>query len=307
MSVKKTWCYVPGAALVVLLLGTAVTRAQQTTAPAAPPSAGSAPLVLQPPAPTTPTPEVVPSAVPSLFDAAPPTDPAAHAKADISFLQLLLKGGWFMVPMIACSLLGLAVIFERLLVLRRGQIMPPDFMEGLESVYRGPADTAAGLRYCQAHRSPLGRIMAAGIRKLPQGEADAERAIADTGGNEVAKLRRNLRTLHGIAAVAPTLGLLGTTWGMIVAFQAASRVGLGHSETLTTGIYEALVTTLSGLMIAIPVLMAYYFFVGRIDHLVIELNDLIQDFLARKARLPAEPPLIAPPRGMAEPVVAEEL
>ncbi len=212
-----------------------------------------------------------------------------------------------MVPIALCSLLGLAVIIERLMVLRRGQIIPPDFMTGLSRAYGGVADTQAGLRYCQSHSSPIARIMAAGIRKLPQGEPEAERAIADAGGNEVAKLRRNLRTLHGIAAVAPTLGLLGTVWGMIEAFQEASRVGLGHSETLTTGIYEALVCTLAGLMVAIPVLMFYYFYVGRVDSIVIELNDTIQEFLNRKANPLTKPEaLIATPKGVAESMVSED-
>ena len=275
--------------MVVLVAGT-VARAQSATG-----DAGGATLTLQPP-----------TAAPAAATEVRAEQPEATVKPKLSFLQLLLKGGWFMVPIVACSLLGMALIIERLTVLRRSQIIPAEFMAGLDRVYGSVADTAAGLRYCQAHRSPMARIMAAGIRKLPHGEAEAERAIADTGANEVAKLRRNLRTLHGIAAVAPTLGLLGTVWGMIEAFQAASRVGLGHSESLTTGIYEALVCTLAGLGIAIPVLMCYYYFVGRVDHIVIELNDMVADFLARKAKLPAEPPLIATPKGVAEPIVAED-
>jgi biopolymer transport protein ExbB len=237
--------------------------------------------------------------------AAIPDQPDVPLAPKLSFLQLLLKGGWFMVPIVICSLLGVAVIIERLLVLRRNQIIPRDFLSGLDRVYRGPKDTEIGLRYCQSHPSPIARIMAAGIRKLPMGETEAEQAIADAGANEVAKLRRNLRTLHGISAVAPTLGLLGTVWGMIEAFQEASRVGLGHSSTLTTGIYEALVCTLAGLGIAIPVLMFYYFFVGRVDSLVIDLNDMIQNFLNRKADLHLEPP-ITQQKGVAEPVVSAD-
>ncbi len=177
-----------------------------------------------------------------------------------------------MVPIALCSLLGLALIIERLMVLRRRQIIPPEFMKGLSRVYNGVADTQAGLHYCQGHPSPIARIMAAGIRKLPQGEPEAERAIADAAAMKWRSCGGICALLHGIAAVAPTLGLLGTVWGMIEAFQEASRVGLGHSETLTTGIYEALVCTLAGLMVAIPVLMFYYFYVGRVDSVVIEIQ-----------------------------------
>jgi biopolymer transport protein ExbB len=272
------------AAMLCVVLIPEIGRAQQNPQP----TQGGDALTLQPAAPAAPV-------------TSDQTDTTVTPK--LSFLHLLLKGGWFMVPIVICSLLGVAVIIEHLLVLRRSQILPGDFLPGLERVYRGAKDTEAGLRYCQSHPSPMARIMAAGIRKLPLGESEAEQAIADAGANEVAKLRRNLRTLHGISAVAPTLGLLGTVWGMIEAFQEASRVGLGHSSTLTTGIYEALVCTLAGLGIAIPVLMFYYFFVGRVDSIVIDLNDMIQGFLNRKADLSIEPP-IAQPQGVAEPVVA---
>ena len=87
--------------------------------------------------------------------------------------------------------------------------------------------------------------------------------------------------MHGISAITPTLGLLGTVWGMIRAFEAASRVGLGHSEALTTGIYEALVATMTGLLIAVPVLFFYYLYLSLIDRSVLELNDSVQAFLER--------------------------
>jgi biopolymer transport protein ExbB len=129
--------------------------------------------------------------------------------------------------------------------------------------------------------------MAVAIRKMPEGTAVTEQAIADQGATEIARLRRNLRMLHGIAALTPTLGLLGTVTGMIRAFEAASRVGLGHSETLTRGIYEALVATMSGLMIAVPVLFFYYMYLGIIDRTILELNDTCQAFLDEHERGPA--------------------
>jgi biopolymer transport protein ExbB len=94
-------------------------------------------------------------------------------------------------------------------------------------------------------------------------------------------MRRNLRLLHGISAITPTLGLLGTVWGMIKAFEAASRMGLGHMDVLTTGIYEALVATMVGLLIAVPVLIFYYVFLGIIDRSILEFNDACQSFLER--------------------------
>jgi biopolymer transport protein ExbB len=204
------------------------------------------------------------------------------APAKTSFLELLSKGGWAMWPLAACSLMGLALAIERGMALRRSQIIPGGFMAGLEKVYNGRGDTEAGVAYCKKHPSTIGRIMAAGIRKVPDGAAATEQALADQGATEVARLRRNLRLLHGIAAITPTLGLLGTVWGMIRAFEAASSGGLGsHSQQLTKGIYEALVATMSGLMIAVPVLLCYYIYLGIIDRTVLELNDTAQAFFEK--------------------------
>ena len=198
----------------------------------------------------------------------------------MSMFELLLKGRWFMVPIGLCSLMGLAIIIERLIALRRSAVIPPRFMEGLKAVFRHTSeDRAAGLEYCRAQNRPIARVAAAGISKLHRDPQTVERAIEDAGANEVVKLRRNLRMLYGVAAVAPMLGLLGTVWGMIEAFQVASVKGLGRAELLATGIYEALVTTFAGLIVAIPVLIFYYYFTGKIEQLVSEMNDVSVEFV----------------------------
>lgn len=249
-------------AAALIALGGAVSLAQQAPpAPPAPAAVGAAPN-----------------------DAAPV--PGGEATVSVeetpktSFLQLLLKGGWFMVPIGATSLLGLAIILERLVALRRGAIIPPRFMDGLKGVFRDAEhDRPAALNYCHNSRAPIARVMAVGIRKLPQGEEAVEQGIEDAGANEVAKLRRNLRILYGVSAVAPMLGLLGTVWGMIEAFQVASAKGLGQAERLASGIYAALVTTLAGLTVAIPVLIFYYYFTDKIERIVSEMNDVSEEFV----------------------------
>jgi len=225
----------------------------------------------------------------------------------MSILELLLKGGWFMVPIGLCSLMGLAIIIERLIALRRGAIIPPRFMEGLKSAFRGDRqDRAAGLEYCGENDCPMGRVAAAGIRKMRRGETAVERAIEDAGANEIGLLRRNLRMLYGVAAVAPMLGLLGTVWGMIQAFQVASEAGLGRAEKLATGIYEALVTTFGGLIVAIPALIFYYYFLSKIDRIVYEMNEtsveLVEHYLGQEAAsAPPAPVPAAVPAGEARP------
>jgi len=213
--------------------------------------------------------------------AAVTTAPAPGEKTQqINLLELLLLGGWFMVPIGLCSLMGVAVIIERFVALRRGAIIPANFMDGLKGAFKHTVDDReAGLSHCHRHDCPIARVAAAGIRKLHKDEESVEQAIEDAGANEVAKLRRNLRMLYGVAAVAPMLGLLGTVWGMIEAFQVASVVGLGQAQAMAKGIYEALVTTLGGLSVAIPILIFYYYFQGKIERLVSAMNDASVEFL----------------------------
>ena len=118
-----------------------------------------------------------------------------------------------------------------------------------------------------------------------------ERAMEDIGLNEVTKLRHNLRVLFGVAAIAPMLGLLGSVSGMIQAFYSVSTQwnATGKGETLAKGIYEALTTTYSGLLIAIPSLICYYIFLNKIDAIVSDMNDMSRKFLEhyRTAKAPA--------------------
>jgi biopolymer transport protein ExbB len=208
--------------------------------------------------------------------AAPGTQPAEEG-GSMNFLQLLLRGGVFMIPIGIASLFGVALIIERALALRRARIVPRHFMDDLKAA---GTNRAEALAYCRVDPSPIARIMSAGLRKLPHGAAATEKAIEDAGDNELHKLRRNMRMLYGVAAVAPMMGILGTVWGLIEAFRVATaHRGLGQPELLATGIYEALVTTLAGLMVAIPVLMFYYYFSGKIEQVVVDMNDASAEFV----------------------------
>jgi len=204
-------------------------------------------------------------------------------RQELTFLELLQEGGWFMVAIGLCSLLGLAIIIERLIALRKSAIVPKNFLDRLRSSVPDLwSHRKQALDVCQADGSPVARVIAVGVRKLPQGEDAVETAIEDAGANEVAKLRRNLRTLYGVSAITPMIGLLGTVWGMIESFQVASMAGLGGqgaAEDLAGGIFKALVTTFAGLTVAIPVLMFYYYFMSKIERIVSEMNDVGESFI----------------------------
>ena len=215
-------------------------------------------------------------------DAAGDTDADADANVQrLSFLEMLGKGGWFMLPLGACSLLGMAIAIERFFALRRSRVSPDGYVDQVAGAYGRKAETAAALEYCRVNDCPVGRILAAALRRLPRGEEAVEAAIADAGAVEVAGLRRNFRLLYGVSTVAPMIGLVGTVWGMIQAFQVASSQGLGQAEKLAEGIYIALITTFAGMLIAIPVLIFYFYFLSRIEVLVSRLNDDSVRFLEK--------------------------
>ncbi|HWE03381.1 MAG TPA: MotA/TolQ/ExbB proton channel family protein [Tepidisphaeraceae bacterium] len=205
--------------------------------------------------------------------------PANLEGAKLNAWELYLAGGWFMYPLTACSVLALALIIERFLSLRRGLVIPSRFLAGLRVVARDLRENReAALDYCRAHDSALARMLAAGIKRLPRGVAAAEKAIEDAGANETLKLRRNMRFLYSLGSVATLLGLIGTISGMIKAFQSAASSGAGDVHKLSTGIYEAMVNTFGGLAVAILVTIFYYYFVGRIERLISDLNDQLAQF-----------------------------
>lgn len=211
--------------------------------------------------------------------AASPDATASPAVPKISVFGLFLKGGIFMYPLALSSIAGVAIILERFLALRRSQVIPPDFLPGLRKVFIDVReDRDAALDYCKKHDSPISRMVAAGIKRMPRGLMAAEKAIEDAGGNEALKLRRNMRFLYALGSVATLLGLIGTISGMIKAFQVAAVAGVGRVDQLSTGIYEAMVNTFGGLAVAIVVTIFYYFFVGRIERLVGEINDALAEF-----------------------------
>lgn len=196
-----------------------------------------------------------------------------------SVWDFIVKGGPAMAAIIACSLVALAVVVERMVVLRKKAVIPPGFVEGLEAM---GGDRQRALAYCEASGSPAGAILAAAIRRRGQPEAAVEKAVEDAGRREVMRLRRRTRLLGALPQVSTMLGLLGTIFGMIKTFQAIATSGqaLGKTELLAEGIFEAWTCTAAGLLVAIPVMIAYHVVLGKIDGLMVDLDKLAVDFVA---------------------------
>ena len=230
---------------------------------------------------------------------APATAPTTAAALDASaqtqiqertLFELFKAGGMFMYALLACSVLSVAIIIERFISLRRSAVIPPGFMPGLQGVLRDPLeDRQAALEYCRRSDSAMARVVAAGIKRLPQGPAATEKAAEDAGANEALKLRRNIRMLYALGSIATLLGLIGTIAGMIKAFQVAAGGGMGKAELLAKGIYEAMVCTFGGLAVAIVCTAFYYYFLGRIERLIADMNDAFAEFGDRYVATAREP------------------
>ena len=211
----------------------------------------------------------------------PTTDTGAAVKVQ-SIWDFMVKGGPMMYPLGLCSLIALTVIVERMISMRRRKVIPRDFLPGLNRQMENHAtDYAQALAYCQNNGSPIANIFAAAIKRLKGPLEIIEKHIQEAGQREVRKLRKFLRSLSVIASIAPLMGLLGTIFGMIIAFQTVATSGgaLGKAELLAKGIYQAMITTAAGLMLAIPVLIAYHWFSAKIDRLVSEMDELTFNFI----------------------------
>jgi len=216
----------------------------------------------------------------------PDVDAGAAAAQITSVFDFVMKGGVMMIPIGIASLLALAVVAERLLVLRKGRIVPSDFLPSLHEAMQDPRKGhAKALAVCERSDTPIARICAAGIRSLRFSVEIVQKHIADAGAREIFHLRNRLRVLSVIASVTPLMGLVGTIFGMIKAFQTVATSGeaLGRTELLATGIYEAMITTAAGLLVAIPSLIFYHLVSARIDRLVAEMDRVTVDFVEEHA------------------------
>ena len=211
--------------------------------------------------------------------------------------------GPFRYPLAFTSIIVVWFTIERLVVLRRGRVIPRHFVKRFfEHMQAGNLDPKMAIKLCEDNGSPIALVLANGVRKWGKSSVEVEQAIIDGGERQVSQLRKHIRVLNGAATVAPLLGLLGTVVGMIDSFNRISqKAAMGKSEALASGIGLSLLTTAAGLGIAIPALVMYMYFTGRVDSLVIEMDTIAQDLVdkisaeglaeqARAAKLSAAKP-----------------
>ncbi len=187
-------------------------------------------------------------------------------------LELMEAGGWLMWPILACSVVAMAIVLERLWSLRRRRVMPAGLMAQVWQWQREQALTPERIQ-ALARSSPLGRLLSAGLVNRQHSREVMKEALNDVGRQVVADLERYLNTLGTIAAVSPLLGLLGTVFGMIDIFTVIIDAGVGNPGVLAGGISEALITTAAGLMVAIPSLMFHLYFNGLVSRYALALEE----------------------------------
>ena len=186
-------------------------------------------------------------------------------------IELVREGGWVMLPLILCSVIALGIILERLWSLRVKRVCPEHLLaEVWPWVKTGQTDPKR-LEALRRH-SPLGQILAAGLQHRTGSRELMKEAIEDTGRHVVHELERYLNTLGTIAAITPLLGLLGTVLGIMRVFAVITAQGTANTQSLSGGIAEALITTVAGLAIAIPALILYRYFRGKVDDLVVRME-----------------------------------
>lgn len=177
-----------------------------------------------------------------------------------------------MIPLFICSVISIAIIAERFWSLQQKRIAPSELVTQIWQWLQYNQVDEHRIKALQAN-SPLGQILAAGLINRNSSRDITKESILDIGRHVTVAMERNLNTLGTIAAISPLIGLLGTVIGMIKVFAVITAEGVGNPETLAGGISEALITTATGLVVAIPSLIFYRYFRGKISKLVVGMEE----------------------------------
>ncbi|MGH8272198.1 MAG: MotA/TolQ/ExbB proton channel family protein [Gammaproteobacteria bacterium] len=202
-------------------------------------------------------------------------------------IELVREGGWLMLPILLCSVIALGITLERLWTLRERQVCPDHLLAEVWLWLKNGEVDEQRIEVLRRH-SALGRVLAAGLAHRDGSRELMKESIEDTGRHVVHELERYLNTLGTIAGITPLLGLLGTVVGIMKVFAVITTQGTANAQALSGGIAEALITTAAGLTIAIPALILYRYFRGKVDALVVRMEaDALKLVEALTALAPA--------------------
>ena len=204
---------------------------------------------------------------------------ATPTETEINVIDLAFKGGWIMVVLLFLSLMAIYIFIQRLMVIRRAGKEDESFMNRIKDyIHDGKVDSALNL--CRQTHTPSARMIEKGITRLGRPMNDVLVAIENVGNLEVAKLEKGFPLIATTAAGAPMLGFLGTVTGMVRAFFDMANAGTNVDVTLlSSGIYEALVTTVGGLVFGIIAMFAYNYLVSQVDNVVNKMEARTMEFM----------------------------
>jgi biopolymer transport protein ExbB len=197
----------------------------------------------------------------------------------LKLFEVALKGGWVMIPLLILSIVAIYIFFERFMATKKASKEDTNFMTNIRTyIHEGKIDSARAL--CQANSTPLAKMIEKGIMRIGRPLNDISTAIENVGKLEVSKLEKNVAFLSMTAGAAPMIGFLGTVSGMIKAFYNLSMAGNNLDiGLLSSGIYEAMVTTLGGLIVGIIAYVCYNIIVSRIEKVVFILEARATEFI----------------------------
>jgi len=207
------------------------------------------------------------------------TTPLVKTTESIPIMELAMLGGWIMIPLLLLLVIAVYIFIERLILINQSSKEPNNFMSTIRDfVHDGRLDSAKAL--CSNTDSPIARMIGKGISRIGKPLNDINAAIENVGKFEVAKLERRLSWLSTTAGAAPMIGFLGTVTGMIRVFFAMANAG-GNVEVamLSGGMYEAMVTTVAGLIVGIIAYICYNYLVARIEKMVFILEARTTEFM----------------------------
>lgn len=209
-------------------------------------------------------------------DAAVSTETTA---TDLSFWEMAMNGGWLMIPLALLSVFAVYIFVERYIVIRKASKDAPYFMDRIrEFLEDGKRDAA--IKVCKQTRAPYASMIEKGIMRMGRPTADVQAAIENVGNLQVAQMEKGFTMLATIASGAPMIGFLGTVTGMIRAFYDMANAGNNADITLlSSGIYQALTTTVAGLIVGIIAMFAYNYLVSRLDKVVNEMEAKTIEFM----------------------------
>ncbi len=202
-----------------------------------------------------------------------------EAQDGLNFLDMAMNGGWLMIPLLLLSLLAVYIFVERYIVIHRARKDAPYFMDRIKE-YLADGKMEAAIRVCQQTKAPYAAMIEKGITRMGKPAADIQTAIENVGNLQVANMEKGFTMLATISSGAPMIGFLGTVTGMIRAFYDMAQAGSSADITLlSAGIYQALTTTVAGLIVGIIAMFAYNYLVSELDKVVNEMEAKTLEFM----------------------------